>query len=133
MYVRFTVPKEHGGTVTRANLAPGPFRVASDLWWDGDQDRDPVLIALRRELDWFNDQLPVPRRFGVKAKGRWWSDGVCWFHDRARDAIGHMEVMIALMEDCGVPVTRRWTRDPGQLLYRDRWQVVAKPERYLLH
>ena len=97
------------------------------MWWDGD-DADPVLAAIRHELDWFNAELPVPRRFAVKAKGRWWSDGVCWFRDRARDPIRHMEVLVALIEECGVPVTRTWTRDPGQLLYRDDWQVVAKPD-----
>ena len=53
---------------------------------------------------------------------------MCWFQDHARDPIRHMEVMVALIEDCGVPVDRNWTRDPGQLLYRDKWQVVAKPD-----
>lgn len=129
MYVRFTVP----GTVTRAHVAPGPFRAASHLYWDGDFDNDPVLIALRREIDWFNRHLPVPRRLSVKARGVWWKDGVCWFRDDAREMLGHMQALVSLIEDCGVPVTRNWTRDPGQLLYRDRWQVVAKPERYLLH
>lgn len=133
MYLRFTVPVEHGGTVTRARVAPGPFRIASNLYWDGDHESDPRLMALRRELDWFNDRLPVPRRFSVRAKGRWWRDGICWFRDDAREMIAHMEAMVGLIEDCGVPVTRNWTRDPGQLLYRDDWQVVAKPERYMLH
>ncbi|WP_341713242.1 hypothetical protein [Erythrobacter sp.] len=121
------------GTVTRAHVAPGPFLLASNLYWDGDPDNDPVLIALRRELDWFNDRLPVPKRFAVRAKGRWWKDGVCWFRDDAREMLAHMQALVSLIEDCGVPVTRSWTRDPGQLLYRDRWQVVAMPERYLLH
>ncbi|MDJ0978206.1 MAG: hypothetical protein QNI87_06700 [Erythrobacter sp.] len=128
MYLRFTVPKQHAGTVTRANLAPGPFRTASELYWDGDPETNPVLAAIRQELDWFNAELPVPKRFGVKARGRWWSDGVCWFRDSAREPIAHMEVMVSLLEDCGVPVTRNWTREPGQLLYRDDWQVVAKPD-----
>lgn len=128
MYVRFTVPIGHGGTVTRARLAPGPFGIAYRLCRRGNLGKDPVLQALRHELDWFNDRLPVPKRFSVKAKGRWWSDGVCWFQDHARDPIRHMEVMVALIEDCGVPVDRNWTRDPGQLLYRDKWQVVAKPD-----
>jgi hypothetical protein len=129
MYLRFTVP----GEVTRARVAPGPFYIANALWWRGNQDNDPVLLALRRELDWFNDQLPVPDRLGVVARGRWWDDGVCWFRDSAREMVGHAYTLAALLEECGVPVTRRWTRDPGQLLYRDRWQVVAKPERYLMH
>jgi hypothetical protein len=129
MYLRFTVP----GTVTRARVAPGPFRLASRLYWDGDGERDPVLAALRRELDWFNEWLPVPRRFGVVAKGRNWSDGTCWFRDDAREMVGHAYVLAALLAECGVPVDRSWTRDPGQILYRDRWQVVAKPERTMLH
>jgi len=33
----------------------------------------------------------------------------------------------------GVPIDRIWTRDPGQILYRDPFQVVAKPERAMLH
>lgn len=129
MYVRFTTP----GVVTRARVAPGPFRAAYDLWSDRRDDRDPVLLALRRELDWFNANLPVPSRFGVVARGRRWSDGVCWFRDTARDMLVHAHAMAALLEDCGVPVQRTWTRDPGQLLYRDAWQVVAKPERCQLH
>lgn len=129
MYVRFTVP----GKVTRAHVAPGPFRVASDLYWDGDYDNDPVLIALRHEIDWFNRHLPVPRRLSVKARGVWWRDGICWFRDDAREMLAHMQALVSLIGDCGVPVTRSWTRDPGQLLYRDRWQVVAKPERCQLH
>lgn len=131
MYLRFTAPYWRNG-VTRARVAPGLFGPAYDLWRDRTEDT-PSLLALRRELDWFNKWLPVPKRFGVKAKGVWWSDGVCWFRADARDMVGHAFTLAALIEDCGVPVTRNWTRDPGQLLYRDRWQVVAKPERYLLH
>ena len=133
MYLRFTVPTAHGGTVTRARLAPGPFRLACNLYWNGEHDSDPVLLALRRELDWFNDQLPVPERFDVKARGRWFSDGVCWFRDDAREMLAHMEALVSLVEECGVPVERNWTRDPGQLLYRDRWQIVAMPDWYSIH
>ncbi|MDF8333217.1 hypothetical protein [Novosphingobium cyanobacteriorum] len=128
MFVRFTTP----GTVTRASVAPGPFRAAYAIWNERTEDT-PVLIALRRELDWFGDWLPVPDRFHVCAKGRRWSDGVCWFRDDAREMVAHAHALCALIEDCGVPVQRTWTRDPGQLLYRDRWQVVAKPERRQLH
>ncbi len=129
MYLRFTVP----GTVTRARVAPGPFRLASALYWSGDHEHDPVLAALRLEFDWFNTWLPVPRRFGVVSRSRHWYDGICWFRDDAREMVGHGHTLAALLEACGVPVERSWTRDPGQILYRDRFQVVAKPERSLLH
>ena len=129
MYLRFTTP----GVVTRAHVAPGPFRTASELWWGRRGEPDPVLLALRHELDWFNDRLPVPKRFGVTAKGREWRDGICWFRDDAREMVSHAFTLAALIEECGVPIARIWTRDPGQVLYRDRWQVVAKPERRMLH
>lgn len=128
MYVRFTTP----GVATRASVAPGPFNTAYDLWRERDEDT-PSLLALRRELDWFDDWLPVPRRFTVVAKGRRWSDGICWFRDDAREMLAHAHALAVLLEECGVPVQRQWTRDPGQLLYRDRWQVVAKPEPRQLH
>lgn len=127
MYLRFTGP----GTVTRARVAPGLFRTGNRTLWKRDRN-DPVKIALRRELDWFNEHLPIPGRFCVVAKGVEWPDGVCWFRDDAREMVAHAYTLAALIEECGVPIERTWTRDPGQVLYRDRFQVVAKPERRML-
>ena len=129
MYVRFTARSADRNVVTRLNVAPGFFGVAHDLWYDRHCD-DPVLLAIRQELDWFNDWLPAPRRLTVKARGRHWPDGICWFRDDARDMLVHANALAGLIADCGVAVERCWTRDPGQILYRDPWQVVAKPERY---
>lgn len=129
MYLRFTTP----GVVTRARVAPGLFGPAFALWYGAENHDDPVLIALRRELDWFNHHLPVPSRFGVVARGRRWSDGVCWFRDDARDMLSHAHALAALLWDSGIAVDQVWTRHPGQLLYRDPWQVVAKPDRKHLH
>lgn len=131
MYLRFTTP----GVVTRARVAPGLFGPALDLWWDNEDragPRDPLLLAIRHELDWFNDWLPAPSRFAVKARGRHWSDGVCWFRSQAREMLTHAHTLAALLGETGIPVDRHWTRDPGQVLYRDDWQVVAKPERWQL-
>lgn len=125
MYIRFTTP----GAVTRAGIAPGPFAAASNLAWR--HCEEPVGVALRQELDWFNDHLPVPRGenvFAVRSKGRWFKDGVCWFRDDAHEMLAHAHVMAVLIEDCGVPVARALSECPGQILYRDRWQVVAKPD-----
>ena len=129
MYLRFTVPVEHGGHVTRARLAPGPFRSAYRLGSAaGDTTDCPLRHALRREHDWFNANLPIPDRVTVRARGRWWADGVCWFRDDAAEMLRHMHVLAALLWDFGIPVDRHVTRDPGQLLYKDSWQVVAKPD-----
>jgi hypothetical protein len=63
----------------------------------------------------------------VKSRGRWYSEGVCWFVDDAREMIARAFALAALLRECDLPVTKLATRHPGQILYRDRWQVVAKP------
>lgn len=132
MYLRFTAPAPRGRwTVTRANVAPGLFRSGYDIW-SGDRD-NPIAIAIMHELDWFNDNLPVPTRFAVKAKGVWWRDGICWFRDDAGEVLRRAYVLASLIKENGIRIDRVTSRDPGQILYRDRWQVVAKPERCLLH
>lgn len=117
MYLRFIAPAKPGGyTVTRSNVAPGLFGPANDLWWQRGE-LTPALIGIRRELDWFNANLPVPSRLGVKSKGRWWSDGVCWFRDGAGEVLRHGYILASLIEECGVRIDRIKSRNPGQILY----------------
>jgi hypothetical protein len=49
--------------------------------------RVPAVLreALSVEIDWFEQNLPVPSRFWVKSRGRWLPDGICWFVDDARE------------------------------------------------
>lgn len=131
MYLRFITPAVPGGyTATRCHVAPGLFGPAYGLWRNHRDTPTPALIGIRREIDWFEDWLPVPNRFGVKSKGRWYSDGVCWFRDSARDMLGHAYALAALIEEFGVRIDRVRSNDPGQILYRDDYQIVAKPNRF---
>lgn len=86
-------------------------------------------IAITEELGWFRRHLPVPaaRHFEVRSRGRWYDEGICWFRDDAREMLAHAFVLSALLRDLGVPIHRLHTRRPGQILYRDAWQIVAKP------
>jgi len=125
MYVRFVVPWR------------GRRGVDYGLFWEarGHAEDSRVHAALRAaircELDWFNANLPVPKRrvFLVKSCGRWLPDGICWFVDDAREMIARAFVLAALLEECGTPASKLATRNPGQILYRDSWQIVAKPGR----
>ena len=99
--------------------------------------RDPdvpeaLAVALRAEIDWFETHLPVPRparrAFCVRSRKSWRADGVCWFVDDARVAIAHAFALAALLGECGVPARKVATRRPGTVLYRERWQIVAKPD-----
>jgi hypothetical protein len=41
--------------------------------------------------------------------------------------IGHAFVLASLLDEAGMPVRKVATHRPGTILYRDRWQIVAKP------
>jgi sulfur carrier protein ThiS len=97
------------------------------------QDREVPWVlreALWTEIDWFEANLPVPARrsFLVKSRRRFRADGICWFTDGAREAIARAFTLAALLRECGVPVSKVATHRPGQILYRDDYQIVAKPD-----
>ena len=124
MYVRFITPWWR----LRRHVDCGPFGPA----YEASRDRDVpevLRVAIRHELDWFEDWLPVPGRdaFQVKSCRRWRRDGICWFVAEAREMIEHAFVLAALLDEVGVPVRKVATQRPGTILYRDRWQIVAKP------
>ncbi len=123
MYVRFIAP----GCVLRRGVDGGLFGPALDFKYSDCED--PLVIAIAREIDWFNRELPAPdaRHFRVKSRRRWWRDGICWFHGDAAEMIRHAHVLAALLRECGVPISKVATRRPGEILYRDDWQIVAKP------
>jgi hypothetical protein len=125
MYLRFIAP----GRPLRAGIWPGLFRPAYELAEDRDTP-EGLAVAIRHELDWFEDVVPAPpsTAFGVRSRKRWLAHGICWFRADARDAVSHGHTLAALLGECGLPMARVTTRRPGQILYRDDWQVVAKPE-----
>jgi hypothetical protein len=127
MYLRFVSPERAG----RGRGAYGIFYAAGCA---GRDHRNPDIVrgAIRSELDWFNANLPVPkgRHFVIKSKSCWYDEGICWFRAEARDMISHAWVLAALLRDCGVIINHLTTRDPGQILYRDDYQIVAKPGKW---
>jgi hypothetical protein len=124
MYVRFITPWRG-----RRGVDYGLFGAAGDCARDRGIDA-ALREAIWIELDWFAANLPVPkpRVFLVKSRRRWYPDGICWFVDEARDMIARAFTLASLLRECGVSATKVATRRPGQILYRDDFQIVAKPE-----
>lgn len=124
MYVRFVGPWRG-----RRGSNLGMFRGAA---WVADDSRvhEALRDAVDEQLDWFRANLPVPKRrfFLVKSRGAWLPDGICWFLDDAREMIARGFALAALFGECGIPVTKVATRAPGQILYRDDYQIVARPD-----
>ena len=123
MYVRFITPWRHLPCDVDCGLFGPAYAHARDP-----ETPDVLREALWTEIEWFEKNLPVPTRFRVKSRGRWLPVGICWFVDDAREMIARAFALAALVGDCGVPANKVATRRPGQILYRDPWQIVAKPE-----
>ena len=123
MYVRFITPWWR----VRRGIDCGLFGPAYDCAREPDV---PLVLreALWDQLHWFDEHLPVPSRFCVRSRRRWVSDGICWFLDDAREMIARAFALGSLLAECGVPAAKVATRRPGQILYRDPYQIVAKPE-----
>jgi hypothetical protein len=126
-YVRFITP---AWRLRRVDADCGPFGPAYDAIYERDVP-EVLRDAIGHEVDWFNQNLPVPKprreAFCVKSRGRWYPDGICWFVAEAREMIAHAFVLASLLREVGVPVRKVATRRPGTVLYRDPWQIVAKP------
>jgi len=88
--------------------------------------RDYHEAAMKEAREWFNEELPVPDSFG----GRRNTAGICWFKPDARDAIARIRIYISVLEDCGIVTDMLTSRDPGCIVYEDRYQVVAEARRW---
>lgn len=119
MYLRFIV------------LAPKPRRAAglfrSDTWLLDDHAlpdwlRDPI----EEHYAWFNEHLPVPRRFTAVSRRRHVRAGICWFRPEAHEHIARARDLARLIAEAGHPTAMLKTRRLGQVLYRDDFQIVAK-------
>ncbi|MGZ8285241.1 MAG: hypothetical protein ACXWUQ_06420 [Allosphingosinicella sp.] len=123
MYVRFITPWWRLPRGIDSGLFGPAYACARDL-----ETPEVLREALWVEIEWFELNLPAPARLKVKSRRRWRADGICWFVDDAREMIGRAFALAALVGECGVPARKVATRHPGTILYRDPWQIVAKPD-----
>ena len=125
MYVRFHSPWAEVRRGVNYRLFGPAYDCARDP-----RVADVLRVAIAHEIDWFEQHLPAPMRgyFWVKSRKRWRNVGICWFLGSAREMVSHAFTLALLLRECGVPVSKVATHRPGQILYRDPWQIVAKPE-----
>jgi len=119
VYLRFIV------LAPRRRRGLGLFR--ADTWLLD----DPTLPEwLRRPIDehfaWFNEHLPMPRN--ASRRTRLPPAAICWFRPQAHDHIARARELAWLIDEAGHPTAMVKTRRVGDVIYRDDFQVVAKPE-----
>lgn len=117
MFVRFVVGadgehhRELTGIVTEARL------LRDDGLLSAEED-----ARLDDSYDWFNANIPVP----PFSSSTWPPEVVAWFKHDAREAIGRMWDLVAILEDHGRQVRLLSSRNPGRVLYEDDFQVVVE-------
>ena len=121
MYLRFVVPQRD----PHARVEGGIFRGIHRALYD-EQQPDWLRKQLRTDLDWFNDNLPVPDQLWLLFKRRQPRYGVCWFNPSAREAISRARSIQWLMIEAGHLVEEIRTDHPGTIYYRDDMQIVAQ-------
>ena len=80
---------------------------------------------LESELSWLRMHLPSPDCLRDEGNER----AICWFRSDATRPIEKVRGIVALLESKGVAVEMITLANPGNVIYQDKWQVVAKPWR----
>ena len=75
---------------------------------------------LRSSLDWFNDNLPVPRLDDPDWRA------LFWFRPQS-DVVREMWQLVAILREEEVAVGLRYTKMPGRIVYQDEFQIAAIP------
>ena len=117
-YVRFQTQLRCANTGRPAGLF-----VAAGRLEDSGRLAQRMRELLHEHLTWFNENLAVP-----SLGDRGWRC-VFWFRSDATQLIGRMWDLVAILNEEGVSVKKRWTTDPGMIVYRDDFQIGAVPGR----
>lgn len=74
----------------------------------------------------YNEYLPCPPFAAMLRSGEWTSDAVAWFRDDAGEPLRRIWDLVFLLRENGVPVRLVASDQPGKIVYRDPYQVVAE-------
>lgn len=121
MYTRFVAPERDA----LSRVETGIFQSINTVLYN-QSNPEWLRNALRTELDWFNDHLPVPSRLWIDFKRRNTLYGICWFRPDAHEAISRARYIQWLMTEADQLIEEIHTDRPDTILYQDDWQIVAK-------
>ncbi len=117
-YIRFQTQLRCGWTGRPAGLFVAVGRVE-----DSPRLSPSTRELLDEHLAWFNTNLLAP-----SLGERGWRC-LFWYRSESKELIRRMWDLVAILREEGVYVNKRWTNSPGQVLYSDRHQIAAIPQR----
>jgi len=121
MFVRFIA----AGDSDNPWGATGVITIARVLRDEGKLEAYEVQVV-DSAFEWFNQNLPCPPFGENRESGTWTKDSVSWFLPDAEEPIARMWDLITILKEHGMAVRVFRTRNPGNIVYRDAFQVVAE-------
>jgi hypothetical protein len=101
--------------------------IAESCWLRDDGFLEDYQVeVVNAAFDWFNNHLPCPPFSKNLESGEWSPKAVSWFLPTAREPISMIWELVAVLRDFGTPVQLIRTKRPGEIVYRDDFQVVAE-------
>ncbi|HEY1506516.1 MAG TPA: hypothetical protein VGF92_19595 [Stellaceae bacterium] len=120
--IRFVTEGQHAPSGHRT----GVFQAAYQLWRSNTLI-EPARSELRALLDWFKDNLPQPDRLVPSQSPHAAETATAWIRESASRHLTELRRLAAIVGDTGIAVKELQTTRPGQVVYRDAYQVVALP------
>jgi hypothetical protein len=120
--IRFVTQRRHPSDGHRTGI----FQEAYRLW------HAATLSAvdhaeLREILDWFNAHLEHPQRFAASPREHASKTAISWIRASAGQHVAQLRRLAALVNDASISVDELHTTRPGYIIYRDAYQVIARP------
>ena len=120
MYLRFALSEVDGDSRKRRGILVAAHDLRDERVLSAEEHK--VLVSV---LKWFNSNLEVPDELEEPGTER----AISWFLAGANEPIGKMWDLVHILRNHGLHVHLLKTSDPGKVIHRDKWQVVAFPPR----
>lgn len=120
MYIRFEGLRQN----ERSSSRLGVLQLAFELRDSGTLPRYSEETLLNN-ISWIKEHLHSPRILREEGRHR----AISWFHPRANEPLKRVREIVAILEDAGYHMNQVQTRDPGEIIYEDGWQLVATPRK----
>lgn len=116
MFIRFVVGYDGDCHESLTGIVRG-----SSLLEKKGQLTDYEEVQLKSFYKWLNDELPCP-----PFRKNNWGNSVCWLKDNASSVITKMWELVAILEYHDQPVRILRSKNPGKIIYEDKYQVVVR-------
>jgi len=118
MFLRFQGQRPNLGTSSKLGI----FQLAFEL-----RDKHDVpkyaYDELFQNLAWLKMHLKSPRILKDDEHRR----AIAWFKPEAHEPLKRIWALKAVLEEFGYQIDMIKSAEPGQIIYEDGWQIIAKP------